>query len=208
MHRSGSIPGAHKFGGWKAAAPAILVLLMALFLTGDAAAAEEGAVPAQGRDFPAFKLIYERNIFNPNRRPGSARGAEGEAVKPAKVDRFSLIGTLIYEQGSFAFFDGTEAQYRTVLKPSGTIAGFKLLEITPNHVRLNTSSNTVDLPMGMQMKRQDEGDWQLVAETGTGRTSGSDSNANEKSSEVSSGSEAGADEVLKRLMQKREQETK
>ncbi len=208
MHRSGSVPSTHTFGGWKAAAPAFMGLLMALFWAVSLEGAEEGVVAAQGRDFPAFKLIDERNIFNPNRRPGSARGAEGESVKPAKIDRFSLIGTLIYEQGSFAFFDGTEAQYRTVLKPSGTIAGFKLLEITPNHVRLNSASNTVDLPMGMQMKRQDEGDWQLVAETEIDGTPGSGSNADEKSSEESSGSEAGADEVLKRLMQKREQESK
>ncbi len=186
----------------------LMGLLMALFWTASLKGAEEGAVPAQGRDFPAFKLIYERNIFNPNRRPLSVRAAESEPVKPAKIERFSLIGTLIYEDGSFAFFDGTEAQYRTVLKPSSTIAGFKLLEITLNHVTLNSASNTIELPMGMQMKRHDEGDWQLVAGTETGGTPGSGSDTKEKSSEEAPGSEAGADEVLKRLMQKREQESK
>ena len=81
----------------------LMGLLMALFWTASLKGAEEGAVPAQGRDFPAFKLIYERNIFNPNRRPLSVRAAESEPVKPAKIERFSLIGTLIYEDGSFAF---------------------------------------------------------------------------------------------------------
>ena len=193
-------------------------LLLAMFWTSGLPAAQENAAPIKGNDFEAFKLIYERNIFNPNRRPPSGRGQRPDNPPPVRIDSFSLVGTMLYEQGAYAFFDGSEPEYRTVLNPSNTIAGFQVTAINPSSVKLCSGSNTLELAIGMQMRRSDGGDWKLSAGSSPGSSSGiaglaspstsggPSASSSSKSPAESAGSDAGADEVLKRLMQKREQE--
>ena len=72
-----------------------------------------------------------------------------------------------YEKGLFAFFDGTSSEYRKVLKRTDTIAGYKVEDIAPNHVKLASGTNEFDLPVGMQMRREEEGDWLLTTRTET-----------------------------------------
>jgi hypothetical protein len=174
------------------------------------------------RDFNTFKIIVERNIFNPNRRPGQRPGDRGEAPKPVKTDGLSLVGTLVYDTNAYAFFDGSDARFRTVLQTSNSLSGLTLVEITPDRVKFNTASNTLELPIGMQLKRQEEGPWLLVAEAGSWaptsdssaagdrppgeRPGGGGSSGGNSSSASSNSGGGGSDEVLKRLMQKREQE--
>ena len=110
-----------------------------------------------------------------------------------------------YEKGQFAFFDGTSSEYRKTLQPSETIAGYKVIEIASDHVALQTTNGPVELRLGMAMKKQDDESWQLsepVQYTETNRTS---SSAADKT-EATSGS--GESDVLKRLLEKREQELK
>lgn len=166
-------------------------------------AAQETNAPVNGRSFPAFKLIYERNIFNQNRRPGVKDTPRKESPKVSKIDRFSLVGTLIHEEGSFAFFDGSDYQFQTVLSKDQKIGGFKLAEITAESVKLQSETNSVELFMGMQMKREDEGAWQAVMSS---TSSSASSDTSKSSSTEESTGDAAADAILKRLMEKREKE--
>ena len=163
-----------------------------------------------GTGLQAYKIVYERNIFNPNRGPRSSRRNGGDAPKPVKIEAFSLVGTLMSEKGAYAFFDGSDSQYRAALRTSNTIAGYTLTAIAQNFVTLCSSSNTFDLNMYMQMRRQDEGDWELTEATGSWNSTNSSSSTNGAVavSEEGGGSDAGADEVMKRLMKKREEELK
>src|SRR4030095_1989792 len=52
-------------------------------------------------DYASFKIIHERNIFNANR--SRRREGPGERTRPAKVETFSLVGTMSYAKGDFAF---------------------------------------------------------------------------------------------------------
>jgi len=158
-------------------------------------------------DYSAFRIISDRNIFNPARSSRSARSG-GETPRPAKVDSFTLVGTMAYEKGRFAFFDGSGSEFRKVLKPDGVIAGYKILDIAPGNVKLGRDGRELELRVGTQMRRQEEGEWQQSAQAGSspgpGRTassSGSDSSA-----AGASGSGGEDNEVLKRLLQKREAE--
>ena len=187
-------------------------LVMALLGASRLAGAQTATNAPSTRDFTAFKIIVERNIFNPNRRPNS-REDRGEAPKPVKTDGLSLVGTLVYDQAAYAFFDGSDARFKTVLKTSNTLGGLTLVEIAPDRVKFNTASNTLELPLGMQLKRQEEGPWLLVAETGSWAPASDASPAKDRSAGDRPGgsgggscSGGGSDEVLKRLMQKREQE--
>jgi hypothetical protein len=158
----------------------------------------------------AFKIVYERNIFDPNRGPRRSRRNGGDAPKPVKIEAFSLVGTLMSEKGAYAFFDGSDAQYRAALQTSNAIGGFTVAAIAQNFVTLCSPSNTFELNMYMQMRRQDEGDWELTEATGSWNSPGSSSstNATVAVSEEGGGSDPGADEVMKRLMKKREEELK
>jgi hypothetical protein len=94
------------------------------------------ATNAPALDYSSFKIIADRNIFNLNRSARSARGGGG-ARKQTKVETISLVGTLFSEKGRLAFFDSSSSQYKKVLKPADTIAGFKIKDIALNHVTWN-----------------------------------------------------------------------
>ena len=120
---------------------------------------------AAGRrpDYNSFRLIADRNIFNPNRFPRSGGSERREFRRPTRVDSFSLVGTMSYEKGLFAFFDGSSSDYRKALQLSEAIAGFKVTGIANDRVALASGTNTVELRMGMQMRREEEGDWSVSA---------------------------------------------
>ena len=167
--------------------------------------------PPSADSFQAFRIIAQRNIFNPNRYAGRTSGPRNPR-QIAREPGFALVGTMIYEKGAFAFFDGTDSQYKKVLKPSDTIADYRVAEIAPSYVKLETSGNQTTLPVGMQMKEID-GKWELTEGTESlGRSSDTSSGAPssettaEASSETSSGGSSGADAILRRLMQQREKE--
>jgi hypothetical protein len=168
-------------------------------------------------EYAAYKVIYERNIFNPTRRP--RRGPASSEERPApRVDWFSLVGTMSYEKGYFAFFDGSNYQYRKVLQPEATIAGYKILEVTQNSVKLSAGTNQLEMRIGGQMRREDEGEWAIsgrFGEVSLAASSSASSSGGAKpegagtsssSSEPAAGATAGESDILKKLMQKREQE--
>ena len=157
---------------------------------------------ASQTDFSAFRVISQRNIFNANRT------ARRERNRTQQVgDAFYLVGTMSYEKGTFAFFDGTGSEYRKVLQNSGAIAGFKVAEITPTSVRLEVGGKQVTLKVGAQMRREDQGGWQLAANSELPQEPAA--TADSASSDVSSESSSGeANDVLRKLMQRREQELK
>src|SRR5207248_6850196 len=87
-------------------------------------------------DYSAFRIIADRNIFDPRR---SARSAPPERTRRTytRTDSFGLVGTMSYhEKGTLAFFEGSSPDYKKVLKTDDTIAGFKVAAIAPSYVKL------------------------------------------------------------------------
>ncbi len=113
--------------------------------------------------YDSFRTISDRNIFNPNRYArGTSRPPTRTTSAPAaRVESFSLVGIMAYEKGWFAFFDGTKGDYKQALQAEGAIGEYKVVSVTPDVVKLITGTNTFDLKVGMQMRREDEGDWFL-----------------------------------------------
>ena len=145
-----------------------------------------GAAASPSLDFQSFKIIAERNIFNPNRRPGLS--SQRPPPRAVRTEAFSLVGTLLDEggTGTFAFFDGSGSQYKKVLKIGEAIAGYKVCEIASDAVRLEAEDTKIDLPMGMQMKRQEEEKWQLVLGAAASAPSGPSSSPSTSASSNSS----------------------
>ena len=230
------------------AIPAASLLILSVITCVAMGAGKTNSPPSQ--EYQAFKVIAERNILNPNRRPGLVEGPPPKVEKQSKTEAFALVGTLIDGGEALAFFDGSDAQYKKVLKPTEVIAGSKVLEISIEEVKLESEGNEVKLPIGMQMKRKDADPWQLIAVTaafdsisgssdssrsesargdsgrfdsrrsdtrrsysrridgssGQSLTSASSSETSTSDTQPASTSSGDADEVLKRLMQKREEE--
>jgi hypothetical protein len=124
------------------------------------------------RDFSAFKIISERNIFDPNRRPVRDR----LPPTPRVVDSFALTGTMSYDRGIFAVFDGTSSDYHKLLGLNGKIAGYSVTEITHDHVKLTLGTNEIELKVGMQMRRSPDGKWSASEGGGTSFAFNSNSN--------------------------------
>jgi hypothetical protein len=158
-------------------------------------------------DYSAFRLIAERNIFDPNRRP--SRGERSAPPPPPRNNRdaqyFTLVGTMSYEKGTFAFFTGTSYDYQKALTNAETIAGFKLAAIARDSVRLTHDTNEVDLAVGMQMRLEDDGSWQ-PRRGATSLAVSAPSNPTPSTSSSATSAASAESDIIKRLMQKREQE--
>jgi len=141
----------------------LLVLLgLAVVLGGQMGFAQSTNAPAR-LSYDSFRTISDRNIFNPNRyarRAGTP--ARATTAQPAsRVESFSLVGVMAYEKGWFAFFDGSKDDYKQALQANEAIGEYQVAQVTPNSVKLALGTNTFDLKVGMQMRREDEGDWFL-----------------------------------------------
>lgn len=111
-----------------------------------------------------------------------------------------------------AFFDSGTSDYRKALPLNGSIAGYTIIDITPLRVRLSISNQPpVELKVGSRMRQDPDTGWQvadassMAASTTATGTGASGSGAASATSAGSTGS-AAEDEILKRLMKKREQE--
>jgi hypothetical protein len=111
-------------------------------------------------DYRNFEIIPKRNIFSPRRSPGNVAPEPRQKNRP-RTDTLALVGVMSYGKGPMAFFDGSRSDYRKVLKPNESIAGFKVTAIDASSVKLAASTNEIELQLGMQLAREEEGEWKL-----------------------------------------------
>jgi hypothetical protein len=112
-------------------------------------------------DFQSFRLIQDRNIFDMSR---TGRVSRRQTIHIPKVDDFTLVGTMSYEKGNYAFFDGSSFEYRGTRKPAEQIAGYKVAVIASDYVDLQgTNNKTVRMPVGTTIRREDNGPWSAPA---------------------------------------------
>jgi hypothetical protein len=191
-----------------------LVLALAL-LNGLFAGAQSNGVPGPTAYSSFSRFITERNIFDPSRYAHNAARPYQSARTIHSTPTFTLVGTMSYEKGMFAFFDGNNPDLRKVLfqSDSNSIAGYTVAEITLDGVKLQTADRkqTVQIKIG-EMMRLEGKEWQPAGrgELST-NTVESAASAVEGSSPDAGAAPASAGEpndILKKLMQQREQELK
>ncbi|HOW68192.1 MAG TPA: hypothetical protein P5186_02160 [Candidatus Paceibacterota bacterium] len=157
-------------------------------------------------DLTSFKIIEDRNIFNANRSARQNRSNSRER-KEVKIDAFKLVGSMTHDDGAHAFFDGSSPAYRKAIKANEKIAGFKVFGITLNSVQLENGDQKIELRMGAEMRREEEGEWKLISASDSTSTFNPGSSSSPSGASESSSSGESSD-ILKRLMQQREQELK
>jgi len=130
--------------------------------------------------------------------------------RPTNVEFFTLVGTMAYEKGVFAFFEGSSSEFTKVVKADGVMAGYKLADVLAGGVKLEADGKLIDLPIGSQMRREDAGSWNVREASGSngGSESASPASRASSASSTSTPTAASADtsEILKKLMQRREKE--
>lgn len=150
-------------------------------------------------EFSAFKIVPDRNIFDPNRIPHRPNNQPKAPV----VESFALVGIMSYEKGTFAFFDGSSRDYTKAAKLNDIIAGYKITKIDPNAVNLLAGTNRVELQVGMQLRREEGGGWLPSTRSEIYAANSSSTSATTHSD---SGSSSADNSILERLRKKREQE--
>ena len=143
--------------------PSFIVIVVALFCGLTKGQSEPTTAPSR-LSYDSFRMISDRNIFNPNRYARSSGSARPRTTsQPAlRVEYFTLVGLMAYEKGTFAFFDGTSGNYKKTLEADGAISDFKISGMTSDQVKLISGTNEFVMRVGMQVRREDEGDWFLT----------------------------------------------
>lgn len=172
------------------------------------------ATTTRSANYEGFKMLRERNIFDPNRTRRSRPGeAEPERPPAPMIEVISLTGTMSYAKGTFAFFDSSVGEFRKAVKAGDQIAGYTLRGIEQNHVALERAGQLLELKVGQQLRREEAGEWEVTSgvpitanPATTRRSSGSESTTVDDSPAAESTSGEGPSEVLKRLLEQRRKE--
>jgi len=117
---------------------------------------------------------------------------------------------MAYSKGRFAFFDGTSSEYSKVLGVGGNIAGYTVKDITQTNVTLSASGKDFQMPVGKQVRKRQGGSWQMgqPIEMTNDEANGEEAQANGDASAPPAAANAQMQDILKRLMQAKEQELK
>ncbi len=142
----------------------MVTIAVALWLPVRAGENGESSVP----DFESFRIIVDRNVFDPNRVP--VREQEPVIESIPVIETFSLFGTMVseegayaFEEGAHAFFGGTKASYDAVFDVGGIIEGHRIVKIETDCVTLEKDGHRIELTVGSGMSRAGEGEWKIAS---------------------------------------------
>lgn len=175
-------------------------------------------------DYAAFsKFVTDRNIFDPSRQPHYTSSHTRTTTRTrtrasSSAPAFTLVGTMEYEKGMFAFFSGNSEELKKALQASQKIAGYTVTDISYGRVTLESADKKQKLELKVgDVMREETGGWQLEGQgevPAGSSSSGSTAGVPTESSSTSNGepaepaSASAPNDILKRLMEKREQESK
>jgi hypothetical protein len=173
--------------------------------------------PASAPEFKDFKIILDRNVFDPSRSQRSSREERGRRVQPP--DRLALMGVLIDNGKAVAFFEGSQREYNTELQRGETIDGYTITNIRTDRLIMQKGNQRIDLPVGSSLTKRSGEDWALssreASEESSPRygssdkdsvTSGSIASGAQERSTASSVNEGSSNDIMKKLMERRRQE--
>lgn len=172
-----------------------------------AAALARPASKPQGYD--AFSTVRTRNIFDPDRQPGVAAAAP-QAVQtppPSRSDYAALTGTLISADKTLAFFSGSRPEFSKVLPAGGEIAGATVIKITSSAIEVERDGKRITVAVGQTLPL-DGTSQPTAAPASIPVTTTSSPTATAPSTTSAPASGIDREAVMRRMMEKRQQELK
>jgi hypothetical protein len=191
----------------------IILLAVVALTNGIFLHAQSNGVPGAGEYEKFSQFVTDRNIFDPNRVPhytAPRTRTPTHTHASASAPAFTLVGTMSYEKGVFAFFNGNSSELKKALPVAQTIADYTVAEILPGRVMLESADKKEKLELKVgDVMRQENGKWALsaTAETLPSAISSATPSASASESPAATPSPAlGQNDVLKRLMELRKKE--
>jgi hypothetical protein len=200
-----------------------IILLAALAFAGVFSARAQSNDTSGDPDYGKFaSFITDRNIFDPNRYPHNQRSS----YHPTKHTKHTngpqgvtLVGTMAYEKGFFAFFNAGDSDLKKVVSYGGEIADYTVKDISATTITLvGKDKKEVTMKIGDQMY-QEAGAWKVngdtdnsaSGETATSTTTDNSSSTTDSTSATETAPAASSpalenNDILKRLMEKRAKE--
>ena len=179
-----------------------------------------------------FAILYTNNIFDPNRRPNRQERKRPDPKPEPQIDAFTLIGLMAYTapksseaDRQIAVLSGSSSEYSGVFKLNDQIDNLKLISLSDKAVSFAEGEATFSVDIGTGLRRVDGGAWKESSErvrtasrSGSSRsqyssrgTARSDDNKDstkdsEDKGDESDGSEDSAAELLRKMIERRQQE--
>lgn len=171
-----------------------LMIAIGAFAPTNAVSQEESPV-LTGKSLSDFRLIIERNIFNPNRQ---IKEPERPVVVTPKQDEISLVGTLVSETQRYAFFDGSSPEYSRVLAIGAEIGDGVIQTIDVSNIQLRLGEEVITVPVGKRLVREEGQPWRMQDAPRRVQSQSKNDGPREQPTP--------ANDLLRRLMERRNQE--
>lgn len=159
--------------------------------------------------FENFKLILDRNIFNPDRRAPRERDKERERQpEPPREESFTLLGTMSYADKQLAFFSGTDSEWSGAVKLGESLANHKVSSVDYDKVILEYEGKIIELSIGAGRLKRGEEAWNTTdqSELNSSRSSSDRMGSNVSDSGEPDLSGLESNDILKQLMERRKQQ--
>lgn len=177
------------------------LLSVALLATGAAGSQENSAEQPPDRSADRYRILWERNIFDPDRvkqRPADAPAVE-EAPPLAEAQvRLILTGVLLVGDERTAFFEGSSSAFNTHGVEGGKVGDFTIETVRIDGVVLALESNRYELPLGGGVTYTESTGW-TVEQSASGQLGETGASADETGEGQS---------VLEKLKARRQKELK
>lgn len=139
-------------------------LLVAVAMLG-VATAETQTEDKETPSFDTYKILMDRNIFNPSRVPN--KPDEGPAAPaPYQARTMRLMGTVLTEHVKLALFEGDSEAPRSGAKPGDTLVGYTVEDIRTDGITLKNDAGSAQVAVGAGLSRQEDGKW-VIADRAT-----------------------------------------
>ena len=104
------------------------------------------------KGFDAFRLVKTRNIFDPDRRAARVETpSQRPGPPPARTNSILVTGTMVTDGKALVFFSGSVPEYNKVVPVGGSIADFKVKEISSAQVELERAGKQIIVGVGKQV---------------------------------------------------------
>jgi len=139
----------------------LVAAVLSLLLSAQAVGRAQESQSSTEQGFESYRIVVDRNIFDPNRRASRPERRSTPTEPVPQPDQLAVTGVLIHEGIEVAFFEGTKPEYSVDLKEGGTVAGYTVVQIRTDGLKLSKDGQEIELPVGSGLSRHDEGEWEL-----------------------------------------------
>lgn len=182
----------------------ILAASLVVLSPGFAAAQDEPKVDVE---FDEFKLVRTRNIFDPDRRVAAPGGRTPPAAAERRSSFLGVTGTMVTPTKSLAFFTGSLSDYNKVAGIGERVADFSVTSITSTAVELERDGKKLSVAVGRRLSLEAGGEPRATESLQPGSdTAPVPPLATPADDAPPSGVPAGKEDVLRRMMERRQKE--